>query len=181
MSNRIRRSHTGLIIVDLQAMLLPAIWEKDRVLRQSITLARGAQALGLPVAVTEQYPKGLGPTVPEVATAISNFSPIEKLTFSSLTPEVRDWLDQHAIHDVILCGIETHVCVTQTALELLDLGKRVFIAVDACSSRTSENWQLGRERMAAAGAMPASVEMLLFELLERAGTTEFKDILKLVK
>lgn len=181
MSHRIRRPHTGLIVVDLQAMLLPAIWEKDRVLHQSLTLARGAQALGLPVAVTEQYPRGLGPTAPEFATAIPNFSPIEKLTFSSLTPKVRDWLDQHAIHDVILCGIETHVCVTQTALELLDLGKRVFVAADACSSRNEGNWHLGRERMTAAGAIPASVEMLLFELLKRAGTDEFKEILKLVK
>jgi nicotinamidase-related amidase len=171
----------GLILIDVQAMLLPAMWERERVLRQTVLLVRGLQVLGVPVVVTEQYRKGLGPTVAELADVIRGFSPIEKLTFSGLTREVGLALDQRTINDVLLCGIETHVCVTQTALDLLDAGKRVFVVADACSSRTMENWRIGRERMTSAGAVEVSVEMVLFELLGRAGTPDFREILKLVK
>jgi len=177
----IDREHAGLLLIDVQEMLLPAMWESERVARQTVLLVRGLQALGLPVVVTEQYRKGLGPTVSRVAEAVQGFAPFEKLTFSGWTPEVQSALDASGVRDVMLCGIETHVCVTQTALDLLDAGKRVFVVVDACSSRTPENWRIGQERMKAAGAVTVSVEMVLFELLGRAGTPEFKAILKLVK
>jgi len=178
---RMDRGRAGLVLVDVQEMLLPAMWESDRVVRQTVLLARGLQTLGLPIVVTEQYRKGLGPTVPQIAEVIQDFSPIEKLTFSGLTPEVQSALEARTVNDVVLCGIETHVCVTQTALDLLDAGKRVFAVVDGCSSRTPENWHAGQNRMAAAGAVLVSVEMVLFELLNCAGTPEFKEILKLVK
>jgi nicotinamidase-related amidase len=178
---RIDRHQAGLVLVDVQEVLSPAMWESDRVVRQTVLLARGLQILGLPIVVTEQYRKGLGSTIPEVAEAIQDFSPIEKLTFSGLTPEVQSALDVRSVGDVLLCGIETHVCVTQTALDLLDAGKRVYVVGDACSSRTSENWRAGRDRMASAGAVLVSVEMVLFELVGRAGTPEFKELLKIVK
>jgi len=180
-SRRLNRAHTSLLVVDLQERLLPSIWEQQRVLKESSRLIQGAQLLGLPILATEQYRKGLGPTVPDITTLIRNFLPIQKLTFSACTDEVMTELRRREISDVVLCGIETHVCVCQTALDLLDAGFRVFVAGEACSSRTRENWQIGLERMQAAGATPVSVEMVLFELLERAGTDEFKRMLPLVK
>lgn len=178
---RIDRQSAGLVLVDIQERLLPAMWEKERVVRQSILLTLGLQILGVPILVTEQYRKGLGATVAEVADAVHEFSPIEKMTFSGLTSPVQSALEARGVRDVLLCGIETHVCVTQTALDLLDAGKRVFVVADACSSRSPENWRAGKERMAMAGAMLVSAEMVLFELLGRAGTPEFKEILKIVK
>jgi nicotinamidase-related amidase len=175
------RRRAALVVVDVQVALLPAIWEKERVVRQTVLLVQGCQVLEVPVVVTEQYRKGLGPTVAEVSGAIRGFSPIEKLSFSGYTAEVRSALEARSVTDVLLCGIETHVCVTQTALDLLDAGRRVFVAIDACSSRTPENWRTGTDRMASAGALLVSAEMALFELLGHAGTPEFKEILKLVK
>lgn len=180
-SRRISRRDAALLLIDLQEKLLPAIWESERVLHRAGVLAQGLQILGLPVLVTEQYRKGLGPTVESLASIVTGFAPIEKLTFSSLTPDIQVALRQRAVRDVVLAGIETHVCVAQTALDLLDAGFRVFVVAEACSSRTEENWRVGLSRMEAAGAVRVSVEMVLFELLGRAGTDEFKQILPLVK
>lgn len=181
-SHRIARNRAGLVVVDIQERLLPAIHEKERVVANSIRLAKGAAILGLPVFATEQYRKGIGATVPEVAAVVPGFAPMEKMTFSSCGAEgFVTALEARSVRDVILCGIEAHVCVTQTCLDLLAKGFRVFIAADAISSRTVENHRAGVERMRGAGAVIASTEMLLFELLERAGTDEFKRILPLVK
>jgi nicotinamidase-related amidase len=180
-SRRLDRSRAALLVVDLQEKLLPSIWERARVVRESVRLIQGISFLGLPVLVTEQYRHGLGPTVAEVASVLPDFNPVQKLEFSGCTPEILDRLRSRNLTDVVLCGIESHVCVTQTALDLLDTGFRVFPAAEACSSRTAENWRAGLDRMRTAGAVPVSVEMVLFELLERAGTEEFKRILGLVK
>jgi nicotinamidase-related amidase len=181
-SNRINRAQAGLAVVDIQERLLPAIFERDRVIQNSVRLIKGAAILGVPVFATEQYRKGLGATVPEVATAISGFAPMEKLAFSACgAPGFMPALKAKGVSEVILCGIETHVCVCQTCLDLLEAGRRVLVVADAVSSRTQENYRLGLERMRDAGAVLVSTEMVLFELLEKAGTNEFKEILKLVK
>jgi nicotinamidase-related amidase len=181
-SLRLTRAHTALAVVDVQERLLPAIHEKERVVQNTLRLIGGAGVLQVPVFATEQYRKGLGPTVPEVAAAIPGFAPIEKLAFSACgAPEFVAALKEKKVSDVVLCGIEAHVCVTQTCLDLLDAGFRVFAAADAISSRTPENCQLGLERMRTAGAAIVSTEMVLFELLEQAGTPAFKQILALVK
>ena len=180
-SHGIDRRHAALLLIDLQEKLLPAMWEQDRVLHHAAVLAQGCQILGLPVLVTEQYPKGLGPTVQPIASILQSFNPVEKLSFSSLTPEIRSALVNQAVQDVVLCGIESHVCVTQTALDLLGSNFRVFLVGEACSSRTEANWRTGLARMQSSGAIPVSVEMVLFELLGRAGTEEFKRILPLIK
>lgn len=180
--NRIRRAQTGLVVVDVQERLLPAMSDRERVLQNSVRLARGAAVLGVPVFATEQYRKGLGATVPELAAAIPDFAPSEKLTFSACgAAGFLEAMKTREVSDVLLCGIETHVCVCQTALDMLGAGLRVFIAADAVSSRTTENHRLGLDRMQAAGAAVVSTEMALFELLGRAGTEEFKQILTLVK
>jgi nicotinamidase-related amidase len=181
-SCRLRRTKTGLVVVDIQERLLPAICEGERVVGNTLRLVKGAAALGLPLLVTEQYRKGLGPTVPEIAKAITGFSPFQKLTFSVCgATGLLGSLKSRNIADVLLCGIETHVCVSQSALDLLDQGFRVFVAADAVSSRTSENHRLGLERMRDAEVIIVSTEMALFELLGAAGTEQFKQILGLVK
>jgi nicotinamidase-related amidase len=181
-SLRLTRARAGLVAVDVQERLLPAIFEPQRVVQNTVRLIQGAAILRVPIFATEQYRKGLGPTAREVAAAIPGFAPVEKLAFSAcgaagFIPTLRS---QH-VSEAILCGIEAHVCVSQTCLDLLDEGFRVFVAADAVSSRTSENCRFGLDRMRAAGAVIVSTEMALFELLERAGTEEFRQILKLVK
>lgn len=179
---RIKRAQAGLVVVDIQERLLPAIFEKELVVQNAVCLIKGAGILGVPVFATEQYRKGLGATVPEIAAAIPGFAPLEKLAFSACgAPGFMAALAAKRISDVLLCGIEAHVCVSQTCLDLLEAGLRVFVAADAVSSRTPENHRLGLERMREAGAAIVSTEMALFELLERAGTEEFKRLLSLVK
>jgi nicotinamidase-related amidase len=181
-SHRLSRTQAGLVVVDIQDHLLPAIFEKARVLQNTLRLVQGAAILQVPIFATEQYRKGLGPTVPEIATAIPGFAPLEKLAFSACgAAPFLPALKQKKVSQAILCGIEAHVCVSQTCLDLLDESFRVFVVADAISSRTPENYQIGLDRMRAAGAVIASTEMVLFELLEQAGTPEFKQILPLVK
>jgi nicotinamidase-related amidase len=181
-SHRLTRARAGLAVVDVQERLLPAIFEKERVLQNVVRLARGAAILQVPIFATEQYRKGLGATAPEVAAAIPGFTPMEKLAFSACgAGGFVAALESKQVSDVVLCGIEAHVCVTQTCLDLLDRGFRVFVAADAVSSRTPENYRLGLERMREAGAVMVSTEMVLFELLGQAGNAEFKQILELVK
>lgn len=181
-SHRITRSQAALLVVDIQERLLPAIFERERVLQNALRLVNGARVLNLPVFVTEQYRKGLGATEPELAAAIPGFAPIEKLTFSSVgAPGLVDALRAKGAREIVLCGIEAHVCVCQTCLDLLREGFTPFVVADAISSRTSANHRAGVERMRDAGAIVVSTEMILFELLERAGTDEFKQILNLIK
>jgi nicotinamidase-related amidase len=181
-SHRLTRTRAGLVVVDVQQRLLPAIFEKERVLQNVLRLIQGAAILKVPVFATEQYRKGLGPTAPEVAAAIPGFAPIEKLSFSACGAAVfLTALKNRKVSETILCGIEAHVCVTQTCLDLLEKGASVFVVADAVSSRTPENYRVGLGRMRTAGAIIVSTEMVLFELLEQAGTAEFKQILNLVK
>lgn len=181
-SHRLCRSKTAIVIIDIQQRLLPAIWEGERVVQNSLRLIKGAIALGVPLFATEQYRKGLGPTIAEIAECIPGFSPLQKLSFSACGGGgFLESLKSGGISDVLLCGIETHVCVSQSALDLLDQGFRVFVAADATSSRIQTNWHLGLERMRQAGASIVSSEMALFELLEKAGTEEFKRVLELIK
>jgi len=181
-THRLTRARTGLVVVDIQERLLPAIFEQERVVQNAVRLLQGAAVLQVPIFATEQYRKGLGRTVPEVAAAIPGFAPIEKLEFSACgAAGFVPALQAAQVADAVLCGIEAHVCVSQTCLDLLEKGFGVFVAADAVSSRTPENYRLGLDRMRAAGAVIVSTEMVLFELLERAGTEEFKQILALVK
>jgi nicotinamidase-related amidase len=134
------------------------------------------------VLVTEQYPKGLGHTVPEVSRHLDGIEPVEKLCFSAAdAEEFSARLRESGRQQVLLCGIESHVCVNQTADDLLAAGHAVHVARDAVSSRSEQNRELGLHKMEAAGAVLTSVETALFELLGAAGTAEFKEIQKLVK
>ena len=181
-SLRINPAAAGLIVVDLQERLLAAMFERERLIGNAIRMIKGSRILGLPVFVTEQYPKGLGRTNPDIVRELEGLQFMEKLAFSACgAPGFDAALKAKKIADVLLCGMETHVCVSQTCLDLLDQNYRVFVIADAVSSRTLENHRIGLERMREAGAVIVSAEMALFELLQQAGSEEFKQILTLVK
>ena len=173
-----------LIIVDVQERLMAAMPEKvrDRLLSRLGALIQAAERLDIPVVVTEQYPKGLGPTVREIAESLPEFSPLEKVTFSSCGAEAfLPHLRKLGRTKVLLTGCETHVCCYQTALDLIENGFIVHAVADALCSRVKLNWKTGLASMERAGALPTTVEQALFDLLRTAGTENFKAISRLVK
>jgi nicotinamidase-related amidase len=176
------RRKTCLVVVDIQERLLAVITCKEAMLQNTIRLIKGAAILGLPVLITEQYPKGLGKTVQDILDALAPVPPFEKLTFSACgSDHFLASLKSQKRAQIVLCGIEAHVCVLQTCLELISEGFYVFVAADAIASRAPENQLLALDRMRSAGAAIISTEMALFEMLEQAGTPEFKQIRDLVK
>jgi nicotinamidase-related amidase len=179
---KLDRSRAALVVVDVQEAFRPAVLDFDQVAANVSVLVRGARVLGLPTLVTEQYPKGLGRTVPEVAEHLDDVDPIEKVCFSAVQADGFSRELQEARRDqVLLCGIESHVCVNQTAEDLLSDGVEVHVAQDAVTSRTAANRALGLHKMERSGATVTSVETALFELLRQAGTPEFKEVQALVK
>jgi nicotinamidase-related amidase len=178
---KLKRSRAALAVIDVQEAFRPAVLDFERVARNAAVLIQGSRTLGLPVLVTEQYPKGLGKTVPEVAAHLEGIAPIEKVCFSAAdADEFQAKLEDSGRDQVLLCGIESHVCVNQTADGLLARGIEVHVASDAVASRTEQNRDLGLHKMERAGAVLTSVETALFELLGTAGTPEFKEVQKLV-
>ncbi len=174
----------ALIVVDIQEKLLPPIWEKDRLIRNAQLLIRLAGILKIPALVTTQYNKGLGNTVPEVASLLANTPTVDKMMFSCFGSDVFCSLLKRLPGQrttVLLCGMETHICVMQTALGALREGYLVHVASDAVSSRTELNWRIGLERMRAAGAILSSTEMMIYELLRSSGAPAFKELLPYLK
>ena len=174
----------ALIVVDIQEKLLPPIWEKERFVRNAQLLIRLAGILKIPALVTVQYAKGLGNTVPEVASLLPDTAPIDKLTFSCFGSGVFCSLLKRLPGQrttVLLCGMESHICVMQTAMGALREGYLVHVASDAVSSRTELNWRIGLDRMKAAGAILSSTEMIVYELLRASGTPAFKELLPYLK
>ncbi|MGZ5332411.1 MAG: isochorismatase family protein [Solirubrobacterales bacterium] len=169
----------ALIVVDVQEAFRKAVPEFEDVAAASAVLVRGADAVGIPITVTEQYPKGLGATVEEVAGHLpGDVTPLEKLRFSAAEA---DGFDLAGRDQALVCGIETHVCVNQTVLDLIDQGVEVHVARDAVGSRTAENRELGLAKMEGAGAVVTSVETALFELLGGSDHEAFKQVQALVK
>ncbi len=177
-----RIDQPALLVVDLQEKLLAAVRGAGKVVTQSIKLIEGCKALGVPMAATEHYPKGLGPTIPDVRHAMSPDAPIfEKVLFSACTPQVLDWLKSTGRKQVLICGLESHVCMLQTALDLLENGYQTAMAWDASGSRTKADMRLAMRRIDGAGVVPVSVEMALFEMVREASNPLFKAILPIVK
>jgi nicotinamidase-related amidase len=169
---------TTLIVVDVQEGFRKAVPDFDRVAKATATLIEGAEAIGIPIVVTEQYPQGLGATAPEIAEHLpEGTEPLEKVCFSAADAE---GFDLGGRDQALVCGIETHVCVNQTALDLLGSGVEVHVSEDAVGSRTEQNKRVGLQKMERAGAVMSTVEMALFELLGRAGTDEFKRVQRLI-
>ncbi len=174
----------ALLVVDIQEKLLPPIFEKERLVRNSQLLIRLARILNIPTLATTQYAKGLGRTVAEIASLLPNPEAIDKLEFSCFGSDAFCAQLKHLPgnrNTVLLCGMESHICVAQTALAALCQGYLVHVASDAVSSRTEWNWKIGLERMRAAGAIISSTEMMMYELLRRSGTAVFKELLPFLK
>jgi nicotinamidase-related amidase len=176
------KDNCALVIVDVQDRLANAMQEKVSVINNCLHLIELAKIYAIPILLTEQYPKGLGRTVDEIQKSLPTYVPIEKLSFSccgerKFVDKLRD-MDRKTI---MLTGMETHVCVLQTCVELLKDGFNIHLVKDAACSRTKENWNTGVEFMRDAGAVITCTETVLFQLLGVAGTEEFKIISKRVR
>ena len=178
----ISRTNTVLIIIDIQGNLAQAMFDKENLFANNVKLIQGFKAINLPIIFTEQIPQKLGKTLPVISQELDGIEPIAKETFSC-------WDDRNFIKQlkglsrrhIVLAGIECHVCVYQTALDLISNGYTVHLVTDCVSSRTPENRQVGIDAMKSAGAHITSTEMVLFELLRTAADPKFKDIFKIVK
>jgi len=170
-----------LVVIDVQEKLLPKIAEKERIVTNIVKLIDFSKICGIPIVLTEQYPKGLGKTIKEIKDEIPDALPIEKTSFSCFgSHEFRDALVKMKISTLILTGIEAHVCVAQTALEALD-DYKVCVISDAVSSRALGNVQIGLQRMKDSGATISSTEMVMYEVLRDARTEEFRQSRVLLK
>ena len=179
---RITKENTLGLIIDIQERLIPAMWEKEVLLKNCQILIQGLTELKIPLLITQQYSKGLGETVSEISTVIPDFSFIEKRDFSCCDETgVIEKLKELNAQNIIICGIESHVCVLQTAVDLKDEGFNPIVVMDCVSSRTKENVEIAKERFRHEGIMMTSYESILFELTRSSVATEFKAISKLVK
>jgi nicotinamidase-related amidase len=176
---RLEAERAALVVVDVQEAFRKAVPNFDEVAENASILIRAAREVGLPIMITEQYPRGLGGTVATVADRLpEGVSPISKLTFSAAAAE---GFDLDGREQAIVCGLETHVCVSHTVLDLLEGGKEVHVVADAVGSRAESNRELALRKAERAGAILTSVETVLFELVREAGTPEFKVLQGLVK
>jgi nicotinamidase-related amidase len=176
--------HCTLVVIDIQERLLPPIFQKDQLLRNARLLIQAAKILKIPVMVSTQYSKGLGRTVPEVLSLLPDIEAIDKTLFSCFGSDafcsVLKRLPGNR-KSLLLCGMESHICVTQTALGALREGYLVHVASDAVSSRTEWNWKIGLDRMRAAGAVISSTEMMIYELMRSSSSAAFKELLPHLK
>jgi nicotinamidase-related amidase len=176
---KLDRDRAALVVIDLQEAFRKAIPSFDEIAAAATTLVKAARAIGIPIVVTEQYPKGLGTTVRELAEHLpAETRPLDKVRFSAAEAE---GFDLDGRDQALVCGIETHVCVNQTVLDLLQREIAVHVATDAVGSRTEANRAIGIERMERSGATLTSVEMALFELLGGSDADAFKEVQALVK
>jgi len=180
--NILDRNQTVLVVVDIQEPFLRNIFERDRVVTNVIKLVKAAKALQVPVIATLQRKEKMGDIIPELAEVLPDEERIDKTTFSCCgVKEFEEAIAQHGSPTVLICGIEAHICLNQTVLDLLRLNYNVHVAVDAVSSRKESDYKTGIEKMRYAGAIITSTEASIFELLRDAAAPEFKTILELVK
>lgn len=180
---RLLPEETRCIVIDFQEKLVPVMAEKELLIKKSVMLLEGLKELGIPRIVTTQYAKGLGQTVPEIAEAAGNAAYADKKTFSAFgLPEVQAFLaEDKAVKNVIIVGIETHICVVQTIMDLAAAGYRPVLAEDCVSSRNLHDKEIGVRRAMQERALVTTAEAVLFELTREAGNPHFKRISALVK
>ena len=174
----------ALLVIDIQEKLLPPIFQKDQLVRNAKLLIRAATVLKVPAVISTQYAKGLGKTVPEIASQVPETEAIDKDRFSCFGSDAFCTLLKRLPgnrNTLLLCGMESHICVMQTALGALREGYLVHVASDAVSSRTEWNWKIGLERMHAAGAVISSTEMMIYELMRSSSSPAFKEMLPYLK
>jgi nicotinamidase-related amidase len=176
------RTAAVLVIIDIQGNLAQAMFDRENLFANTIKLIKGFKIFNLPIIVTEQTPQKLGQTIPQITAELGAIKPIAKETFSCWADvHFREQIEVLSRRHVVLLGIEGHVCVYQTALDLIQNGYNIHLVADAISSRTKENRVIGLAAMKNAGAQLASTEMVLFELLRTAADPKSKDIFKIVK
>ncbi len=180
----IRPENTIFVIIDIQEKLVNAMPEDvvEKVIYNNILLVELCKTYKIPVLLTEQYPKGLGKTIDRIKEILPEYNPIEKISFNAcLEPLFLKALKALRKTKIILTGIETHICVYQTALALLSKGYTIYVPKDAVCSRKKQNWKTGLDLMNSAGVIVTDTETLVFQILEKAGTQEFKKIVKYIK
>ena len=179
---KLSRSNALLFVLDVQEKIFSVMHEQEKTKRNICRAIEGADVLEIPVIWTEQYPAGLGPTLPDVAAKMNGQQPLQKMSFSCLGDEqIREQLKEHDRNQILVCGIETHVCVYQTVQDLLTDGFEVHVITDCVMSRHEPNHKLGLQKMADMGAQRTSVEMALFELLGLAEGEQFKAVARIIK
>ncbi len=178
----LERTDSVLLIIDVQEKLLKVMKVKEEVVKNCLHLIELAKTYNIPILVTEQYPKGLGQTFEEIRGALPSYDPIEKLTFNCCEdPLFLERIKEVNKRNVIIVGMETHICVLQTCIGLLKMGLNIHIVKDAVCSRFKENWKTGIELMRDAGAVITCTETILFQVLKIAGTEEFRAISRRIK
>ena len=179
---RIISEESILVVVDIQERLYPHMDKKDELTKKCLTLISGCKALNVPVVVTEQYTKGLGFTIDPINECLGESKHIEKMTFSCCgESNFMLKIEEHYKENIILCGIESHVCVLQTAIDLVKTGHQPVVVADAVSSRNPYDKEIALRRMEKEGVIITTVEAILFEMCRTSGTDSFKAISRLVK
>jgi nicotinamidase-related amidase len=174
--------NTVLVVIDFQERLFPVMHDKEKLLRNAVKLIKGASVLEIPIILTEQYPKGLGPTIPEIKELIPDVKPVEKVSFSCCDEETfSKAIETLKRKQVLIAGIEAHICVYQTAMALARAGYEVQVVGDCVASRDPENKLAALFKMSTAGISPTTSEIALFELLKVAKGDKFKQISSIVK
>lgn len=178
---RLNREDSLILIIDIQERLVPAMYLGDRVVKNADILIQGARAMDLPVVATEQYPKGLGSTIEKLKENLDEENIFEKNSFTACIEGVEARLEELKRKNIIVVGMESHVCVYQTVRDLLDKGYNVFVVRDGVASRSLENLDNGLSLMEGLGAVITNTETVVFDLLKMSGTPEFKLMSKLIK
>jgi nicotinamidase-related amidase len=174
--------HTALLVIDIQGKLAHMMHEKESFFKNARIMIKAAKILKMPVAWLEQYPQGLGSTIPEIAECLDGFQPIAKITFNGcLNENFTSHLSSLECNCIIVIGMETHICVYQTVTGLLNAGYEVHVVADAVSSRAPQNKAIALEKMKDSGAYITTTETVLFEIMKIAEGPEFQEILKLVR
>ena len=174
----------ALLVVDIQENLMKVVAGREEVARNSALLLKAAKALGIPVAATTQYAARIGDFVPEVKAELEGIAPVDKLEFGCFNNEAaRRQISSlgRMVNTLVVCGVETHICIYQTVLGALIAGYRVWVPADAVSSRTDKNYQTGLERLREIGAVVANSEMIIYDWLQKAGTPAFRQLLPWLK
>lgn len=178
----LRKEDCLLVVVDIQTKLWEVMFEKEKLLSNVVKLIKAFRILEIFILYTEQYPLGMGKTKKEISELFSDLTPVEKLSFSCMgKDEFKNKVKSFNKKQIVICGIEAHICVLQTVLDLLNQNYIVYVPYDAVSSRREGNYKNALERMGKEGAIIGSVESAIFECLEVAGTKAFREILKIIK
>jgi nicotinamidase-related amidase len=178
----LQRDNVALVLVDVQGKLAESMFQREELFEALSKLVKGARLLGLPILWNEQNPEKLGPTVPQIGELLEDLAPVPKMSFSCCrNDEFMKRLQATGRGQVLLAGIETHVCIYQTALDLIELGYEVHVVVDAVSSRSAANKEIGLHAIRDAGGRWTSAEMVLFSLVRTAAAPEFRELVSIVK